>query len=251
MTKHLSLSIMLLALVLALAPTPATAGEHEHHDHSSHSSQGHDDHGSGQEEVSKVFVCPMPSDAYHADKAGECPYCGMKLAEKPFTPATLAEVGGHLTNKFTKLLGKEKWADLNAQFAQAESLHGLFHDMEFSDKDAAKPSMTVVHEQTKALGKAIAAKDSAGVKSTIGALRKAYEALGKLEAKAGDDDSKAMGNAMCPVSGEPVDSSVFTVYEGEKVFFCCQKCKSKFEANPGKYLEEQKDKSKSHEGHDH
>lgn len=41
----------------------------------------------------------------------------------------------------------------------------------------------------------------------------------------------------CPVSGEPIDESVFTEYNGEKVYFCCADCKEAFEANPEKYME--------------
>jgi len=39
----------------------------------------------------------------------------------------------------------------------------------------------------------------------------------------------------CPLSGDPVDTSVFTESKGEKVYFCCAKCKAKFEADPEKY----------------
>lgn len=39
----------------------------------------------------------------------------------------------------------------------------------------------------------------------------------------------------CPVSGDPVDTKVFTEVKGQKVFFCCKGCISKFEGDPGKY----------------
>ena len=41
----------------------------------------------------------------------------------------------------------------------------------------------------------------------------------------------------CPVSGEKLDNkSVFIDYEGRRIAFCCDKCVSKFKANPTKYL---------------
>lgn len=41
----------------------------------------------------------------------------------------------------------------------------------------------------------------------------------------------------CPVSGEKLeDKSVFTDYEGRRVFFCCKKCRGTFNENPAKYL---------------
>jgi YHS domain-containing protein len=37
----------------------------------------------------------------------------------------------------------------------------------------------------------------------------------------------------CPMSGEPIDKSVFIEHDGQKVCFCCAECKGKFDAkNP-------------------
>jgi len=41
----------------------------------------------------------------------------------------------------------------------------------------------------------------------------------------------------CPVmTGNEIDPDIFTVYRGKKVYFCCQECKRRFEAEPEKYL---------------
>lgn len=40
----------------------------------------------------------------------------------------------------------------------------------------------------------------------------------------------------CPVTGEPVNKDVYTEYKGEKVYFCCEECKAKFEEDPEKYM---------------
>ncbi len=43
-------------------------------------------------------------------------------------------------------------------------------------------------------------------------------------------------NSLCPVSSdELVDPGVFTEYEGERVFFCCKRCRKQFIENPGAY----------------
>ncbi len=42
-------------------------------------------------------------------------------------------------------------------------------------------------------------------------------------------------NTKCPVSGEAVDPAQTFVFEGRTVAFCCDKCKAKFEAEPGKF----------------
>lgn len=43
----------------------------------------------------------------------------------------------------------------------------------------------------------------------------------------------------CPVSGETftIDAkSPFTIYQGKKIYLCCDKCKAPFEKAPAKYL---------------
>ena len=39
----------------------------------------------------------------------------------------------------------------------------------------------------------------------------------------------------CPVSGKPVDTKVFVEHDGQKIYFCCKDCISKYEADPQKY----------------
>jgi YHS domain-containing protein len=48
-------------------------------------------------------------------------------------------------------------------------------------------------------------------------------------AKLSKEDQEAIQpNKVCPVSGEPVDSSIFVENEGRKVYFCCEHCKEKY-----------------------
>ncbi|MFQ5806327.1 MAG: hypothetical protein ACE5I3_07750 [Phycisphaerae bacterium] len=39
----------------------------------------------------------------------------------------------------------------------------------------------------------------------------------------------------CPLSGEPIDKTVFTEHDGRKVYFCCNGCKPTFEKDPAKF----------------
>jgi len=42
---------------------------------------------------------------------------------------------------------------------------------------------------------------------------------------------------ICPVmAGNPIDKNVFVEYQGKKVYFCCDDCKAKFNADPEKYI---------------
>ena len=48
--------------------------------------------------------------------------------------------------------------------------------------------------------------------------------------------AQAMEQTTCPVMGGPIDPSVFTEYQGKKVYFCCQECLDKFKAAPEQCL---------------
>ena len=48
----------------------------------------------------------------------------------------------------------------------------------------------------------------------------------------------ALTNKMCPVlTDEPVDPEIAIAYQGQQVYFCCQKCRRRFERNPAEYAE--------------
>ncbi len=39
----------------------------------------------------------------------------------------------------------------------------------------------------------------------------------------------------CPVMGNPINPEIYTMHEGEKIYFCCPGCIGRFNANPEKY----------------
>ncbi len=45
----------------------------------------------------------------------------------------------------------------------------------------------------------------------------------------------------CPVMGSDIDKTIYSDYNGERVYFCCSMCVSKFEADPETYLQVIKD----------
>lgn len=58
------------------------------------------------------------------------------------------------------------------------------------------------------------------------------------DAKPGDGDKKDDEDkftAKCPVSGESAVKEQFTAYKEKEVYFCCDKCKAAFEAEPAKF----------------
>lgn len=51
------------------------------------------------------------------------------------------------------------------------------------------------------------------------------------------DQPPEPANTMCPVSpDEEIDPSFFTQYKGRRVYLCCKKCRTKFEADPEAYI---------------
>ncbi len=52
-----------------------------------------------------------------------------------------------------------------------------------------------------------------------------------------DVDDKTPTNAMCPVmTDEPIDPDISIEYEGQRVYFCCVRCRRAFEREPEKYV---------------
>lgn len=41
---------------------------------------------------------------------------------------------------------------------------------------------------------------------------------------------------LCPVMGGAVNTNVFTVYEGKKIYFCCGGCVAPFKKDPAKFI---------------
>ncbi len=46
----------------------------------------------------------------------------------------------------------------------------------------------------------------------------------------------------CPVSGKPIDTSIYVDYQGRRLFFCCEKCPVEFTKDPQSYLKKMDDK---------
>ncbi len=75
------------------------------------------------------------------------------------------------------------------------------------------------------------------------------------------DASPPVTNAMCPVfTDEPVDPEIHIDYAGATVYFCCERCRTRFEQDPQRYLaalpqgmlaQSAADPSSGHEHDDH
>lgn len=50
-------------------------------------------------------------------------------------------------------------------------------------------------------------------------------------------DPELKPQTLCPVTGEKITKSAYTDYQGQRIYFCCKGCISKFQADPEKYME--------------
>jgi len=48
------------------------------------------------------------------------------------------------------------------------------------------------------------------------------------------DDAPVI-QAVCPITGQPIDKNFHSDYKGDRVYFCCGNCKAEFDKNPAKY----------------
>lgn len=46
----------------------------------------------------------------------------------------------------------------------------------------------------------------------------------------------ATPQANCPVTGETINKSSYTDYNGKRIYFCCNACPEAFKKNPEQYL---------------
>lgn len=52
----------------------------------------------------------------------------------------------------------------------------------------------------------------------------------------GEESASAAKQTLCPVSGHKIDLASHVEHDGKKVYFCCDGCIEKFEADTDKYL---------------
>lgn len=61
--------------------------------------------------------------------------------------------------------------------------------------------------------------------------------LGASAALAADAPAEIVQET-CPVMvGNPIDPSIYSDYQGQRVYFCCRNCQASFDAAPEKYLD--------------
>jgi YHS domain-containing protein len=66
--------------------------------------------------------------------------------------------------------------------------------------------------------------------------------IDKLNAEGVSLEKVAHKQSLCPVMGGEINTSLFSDYEGKRVYFCCPMCKPEFEKDPAKYIQAMEDK---------
>jgi YHS domain-containing protein len=114
-----------------------------------------------------------------------------------------------------------------AQSAEA-AVSVPFHGNETCPISGKPVKQTVFAEQDQQRIYTCCAKCKKKVKDDFdGALAKAYPS----------DAVVAVKNTKCPISGKPTDDTDVNVsFQGHQINLCCEKCESRFEQNPRRYL---------------
>ncbi len=55
-------------------------------------------------------------------------------------------------------------------------------------------------------------------------------------AKVSEAASTVTKQTTCPIMGGKINKDIFVEHKGQKVYFCCKACVTKFQADPEKYL---------------
>ena len=48
--------------------------------------------------------------------------------------------------------------------------------------------------------------------------------------------SADIAQKLCPVTGDPIDPSIYVDYNGRRIYFCCALCPADFKKDPEKYI---------------
>jgi len=93
-------------------------------------------------------------------------------------------------------------------------------------------------EQPAAQPKAMSMEDmKKQATATAAEAKKAATTAAQDAKKTATEAAASIEQTTCPImDGNKIDKNVFVEYKGKKVYFCCADCKTKFEADPEKYI---------------
>jgi len=99
------------------------------------------------------------------------------------------------------------------------------------------PQFKDAQEAGQGAGEKAATDVAKGAEAAVkGAAEAAGKAVEGAASAAGSLLAGATEQTTCPIMGNPINKDVFVEYKGQKVYFCCEDCKAKFNADPEKYV---------------
>jgi Cu(I)/Ag(I) efflux system membrane fusion protein len=182
------------------------------------------------ETLSGKYICPMHGEIIKSE-AGGCDICGMALvkaedlgyktaaepAELPLViPATAPLITGRNLNKAIVYVkaGDEK----NPAFIGHEVTLG------------PKAGDFYIVESGLMEGQAVVTNGAFKIDSAA-----QIQAMPTMMTR-DTDAAKTTEQTICPVMGGKIDKTVFTNYQGKRVYFCCPGCIDEFNKDPEKYI---------------
>ena len=193
-------------------------------------------------EMAGKWICPM-HPAVVKTEAGDCDICGMDLVtteslgyvvdtpkEAPLViPATAALVTGTRSVVYIQVPGGEK-----PTYEGREIVLGARAGDYYIVKSGLAEGEVVVTNGNFKIDSALQIQAKPSMMNPEGGMIPGHDHGKENQAEVLKDDS--IVQKICPVMGGAINKDIFTVYKGQKVYFCCPGCKPEFEKEPEKYL---------------
>ncbi len=176
------------------------------------------------------YICPMHGEIIH-DAPGVCDICGMKLAaaqelgyqtvsepnQLPLViPATAPLITGRKLNKAIVYI---KVAGEHPSFLGKEITLG------------PKAGDVYIVESGLMEGEDVVTNGAFKIDSAA-----QIQAMPSMMTQPVESEEEGTEQTLCPIMGNPIDKTVFTEYQGKKVYFCCPGCIDEFNKDPEKYV---------------
>ena len=189
-------------------------------------------------EMAGKWICPMHPSVVKPEK-GHCDICGMDLvtteslgyvaadaAREP--PLVIPETAPLITGKRAVVYVKKPLADAPTFEGREIELGPRAGDSYIVASGLQEGEQVVTNGNFKI--------DSALQIQAKPSMMNPQSGAAPREGRSSPTQTGEIVQTACPVMGGPIDPNVYTVYEGKRVYFCCEGCDKKFLENPRLYL---------------
>lgn len=189
-------------------------------------------------EMAGKWICPMHPSVVKPEK-GHCDICGMDLVTTESLGYVAADAAGEpplvIPETAPLITGKRAVVYVKKPRADAPTFEG--REIELGPR--AGDSYIVasgLQEGEQVVTNGNFKIDSALQIQAKPSMMNPQSGAAPREGRSSPTQTGEIVQTACPVMGGPIDPNVYAVYEGKRVYFCCEGCDKKFLENPRLYL---------------